>query len=140
MTLLIPRKKSVSPLDVFEEFFDTGFFPKYYRNTSRFIAPLNVTSNETSVTVTTELPGLRKDDITIEYHEGVLTISGEKKHEANRDEKGVHIQEISYGDFNRQVNVGDIDFQNADADYSNGVLTITLPKSPERSAKRLAIK
>ena len=82
----------------------------------------------------------KKNEINIEYKDGVLTVSGEKKAEKTEDEKGWHYREISYGKFSRSVNVGDVNFEKGKADYENGVLKIELPKAEEAKPHRLQIK
>jgi HSP20 family protein len=55
------------------------------------------------VTTTFELPGLKKEDVTIDVHNNVLTVSGEAKHDEERDENGYAIRERRFGKFSRAV-------------------------------------
>ncbi|WP_276339594.1 Hsp20/alpha crystallin family protein [Bradyrhizobium zhanjiangense] len=90
-------------------------------------------------TISAELPGLTDNDVQIEIAKGVLTIRGEKKDE--RKDEGKYFTERYYGAFERQIPLEDVDEDNAEASFKNGVLTISLPKSenPRAGAKRIAI-
>ena len=56
-----------------------------------------------TVTATFELPGLKKDDVNIDVHNNILTVSGESKVDENRDENGWAVRERRYGKFSRSV-------------------------------------
>ena len=56
-----------------------------------------------SVTATFELPGLRKEDVNIDIHNNILTISGESKVTSDRDENGWAVRERRYGKFSRSI-------------------------------------
>jgi HSP20 family protein len=98
---------------------------------------LNETENE--VKVTAELPGLEQRDVEVVLADGVLRISGEKKSET--EDKDRLFSERYYGRFERRIPVDDIDEDKVAASFKNGVLTVTLPKSPtaQKKAKRIAI-
>jgi len=99
---------------------------------------VNATDNE--VRVTAELPGLEEKDVEILVDDDVLTIRGEKKAETEEKERG--FSERYYGRFERRIALPfEVDDQKAEAAFNNGVLTVTLPKSPraEEKAKRIAI-
>ena len=83
-----------------------------------------------------ELPGLKQEDIDIEYREGTLTISGEKKEEGERTENGVIVSERRFGSFRRQMSLpNDVDTDGIKAEYKDGVLTLTLRKNEDASVK-----
>jgi HSP20 family protein len=98
---------------------------------------LNETDKE--VKVIAELPGLEQKDVEVELADGVLTISGEKKSETEDKER--LFSERCYGRFERRIPVNDVDQDKVAASFENGVLTITLPKSPtaQQKVKRIAI-
>lgn len=103
------------------------------------IVPIDVTADDETVNITADLPGLEKDDIKIEYLDGVVTISGEKKSAQNDKEGGYRYREISRGTFRRQITVGDINFDSAQANYKQGELTLNLPKSESQKSKQLRV-
>lgn len=83
-----------------------------------------------------ELPGLKQEDIDIEYREGTLTISGDKKEESERKENGCILNERRFGSFRRQMSLpGDIDPSGIKADYKDGVLTLTMAKDENSAIK-----
>lgn len=75
-----------------------------------------------------ELPGVNKEDIDITLRDGILKISGVRKEMYNENRVKIHQMEISYGYFERVVEVGDVDEKNIKADFRNGVLVITIFK------------
>ncbi|KAH9910290.1 HSP20-like chaperone [Epithele typhae] len=93
------------------------------------------------VTATFELPGINKQDVSIDVHDSFLTVSGETKTETNRDEGGVVLCERRYGKFSRSVPVPEgVKPEDIKAAMENGVLTVTYPRqSAERAPKRITI-
>ena len=87
-----------------------------------------------------DLPGMTEKDVQIEIANGILTIRGEKKDE--RSSEGKHFTERTYGAFERQIALEDVEEDKAEASFRNGVLTILLPKAenPRAGVKRIAIK
>src|SRR5258707_4005726 len=102
---------------------------------------LDVAETEDAFRVTAELPGLEEKDVEVMLNDDVLTISGEKKLESSGKES-VSRSERFHGQFERRLDLGAlIDRDKVTAAFSNGVLTITLPKAEEAKArvKRIAI-
>ncbi|KAH9926577.1 HSP20-like chaperone [Epithele typhae] len=93
------------------------------------------------VTATFELPGINKQDVSIDVHDSFLTVSGETKTETNRDEGGVVLRERRYGKFSRSVPVPEgVKPEDIKAAMENGVLTVTYPRqSAQRAPKRITI-
>jgi len=89
-----------------------------------------------------ELPGMKKDDIHVEYKDGYVTIKGEKKFEHEEKKKDFHRLERSYGSFSRTFELpAEIKEEGIKAEYKNGVLELSLPmKEPAKStAKKIKI-
>ena len=89
-----------------------------------------------------ELPGFKKEDIKIDIENDCLTISAERKSET-KDEKDNYVKrERFYGSFTRSFDVSGINVDNIEAGYSDGVLTVTLPKKAAEvpASRRLEIK
>ena len=103
---------------------------------------IEVAENENAITVTAELPGIKEDDVDLKISaDGYLTISGEKKEKNQTTDKGNCFSEISYGMFKRTIPLPqDINYEAATADYTNGLLTVELPKLPEEKQKTRTIK
>lgn len=75
-----------------------------------------------------ELPGFKKEDISIEIENGLLTISAERKSESEENKPDYIRRERSYGSFKRRFDLSDIDADAIEASYADGVLTLNLPK------------
>lgn len=91
-----------------------------------------------------ELPGFKKEDISIDIDKDCLTISAERKSEENEEDKdnGFIRRERYYGSYSRSFNIKGIDADTISASYNDGVLTLTMPeKTPEiPAARRLEIQ
>jgi HSP20 family protein len=100
---------------------------------------VEVSETETEMKVTAELPGLEEKDVNVELANGVLSISGERKSETEDKER--RFTERYYGRFERRIPVDDVEADKVAASFKNGVLTVTLPKSPaaQEKVRRIAI-
>ncbi|SDF12445.1 MULTISPECIES: Hsp20/alpha crystallin family protein [Bradyrhizobium] len=98
---------------------------------------LNETDKE--VRISAELPGLSEKDVQVEIANGILSIRGERKAERSDDSK--FVSERYYGSFERQIPLDGVEEDKAKADFKNGVLTVTLPRSEQSrsNVKRIAI-
>lgn len=105
---------------------------------------IDISETKDKVLVTAELPGVSEDNIDVEISmDGSLTISGEKKHENTEASKDGYFSEISYGHVSRTIPLpGNLDYSLANADYKNGVLTISIPKleTEQKKRKKIAVK
>jgi HSP20 family protein len=76
-----------------------------------------------------DLPDVDPKNVEIKLENGTLTLKGERRFDQERNEKGYHRIERSYGTFVRAFSLPDtVDAEHIKADYKNGVLTVTLPK------------
>jgi len=104
---------------------------------------VDVAEDETHVTVTAELPGMEEKDIDVALAHGNLTLKGEKREEKESKERGYYRSERSYGSFARTIPLPcEVEEDKVSATFKKGVLTITLPKSPEarREVKHIEVK
>jgi HSP20 family protein len=103
------------------------------------LAPLpaiEMAEREKDYCLTAELPGLQEDDVEISVADGVLTLSGEKREEADREEGGRTISERRYGAFSRQISLpADVDPEAISATFKKGVLTATMGKDADQPAR-----
>ena len=92
---------------------------------------IEVSENKKNVMISAELPGVNEQDIDLEIStNGYLTISGEKKHENTEVSKGGYFSEISYGHVSRTIPLPwDLDYAKASAQFDNGVLSVSIPKT-----------
>lgn len=93
------------------------------------------------VTATFELPGLKKDDIAIDVHNGTLTVSGEVNTATEETKDGYVVRERRSGKFSRALQLpAGVSAEHINAALNDGVLTVSWPKAtPEQQAKRIAI-
>lgn len=101
---------------------------------------VDVHEDEHAYLIDAELPGLKREDVTVNFQDSVLTISGERKYENESKEKNAHRVERFYGKFSRTFNFpSGIDADNISASYDNGVLKITIPKAEEVKPRRISV-
>lgn len=102
---------------------------------------VNVTDMEDKLEVSAELPGMNKDDVRIEMHNGTLSISGEKHDDFEQKDRNLYVSERVFGSFRRTFQLpSTVDDSKIDAAFANGVLKITLPKQEEAKPKQIKIK
>jgi HSP20 family protein len=93
--------------------------------------------------ITAELPGLDENNVEVKFADGLLTIKGEKREEKEEKKKDYYLSERRFGSFQRSFQVPDgVDADKIAASFKNGVLTVTLPKSPDaqKKEKKIVIK
>ncbi len=103
---------------------------------------VDVKENEKDYELTAELPGLTKEDVSLDYTDGYLTISANKTQSKDEgDEKSGYIRrERSFGSMSRSFYIDNIDKTKATAGFKDGVLTVRLPKMTETQPSRHEIK
>ena len=103
--------------------------------------PLDVVEHENEYVVKANLPGVKPDDLDITYDKGVLSIRGETKEESDKEEGQYHLRERRWGTFSRSISLPTvIQADEIQANFSNGILSLTLPKSEDVKPKRIAIQ
>jgi HSP20 family protein len=107
----------------------------------RFTPTTNVAETDNEYEVTVELPGMKPDEFNVEMHNGDLLIKGEKKEEKEEQGKTYHRIERSHGEFRRLIPLpGAVDEEKITADYKEGVLKITVPKTAESKVRHIEVK
>lgn len=104
---------------------------------------VDVAEKEGEYEITAELPGLDEKDVDVKVANGALTIKGEKKFEKEERQKDYYLSERRFGSFVRSFALPKgVDQNRIAASFTKGVLTVTLPKSPEAKAeeKKIEIK
>lgn len=103
---------------------------------------VDVVEGEDALTVTASVPGIKPEDIEVTIEGDVLTIKGETDTaEADAKDESYRLRERRTGHFYRTLRLPDtLDTDNAATAYENGVLTITLPKTEAKKAKRLTVQ
>jgi HSP20 family protein len=122
---------------LFDRLFEDGIGQTTF-SADRGGVPMAIWQDENHVHVEAELPGLTEQELEIVVHNGVLFIRGER-----RAEEGRHYlyNSRSWGRFERVITLPEVvDADNVQADLTNGVLRLALPKTPESKPKKIALK
>ena len=130
----------------FFEDFDSPFFGEWGLkpfNSNAFTPRVDVTEDKNNLYVHAEIPGVEKSDIKINVVGDVLTISGEKKTEQKDENKNYFRIERTSGSFSRSFTLpAEVVVDKINAEYKDGVLSVTLPKTEEAKIveKQIEIK
>lgn len=93
------------------------------------------------VNIELDIPGLKKENIKIDVEDGILTVEATKEQETEEKDKNYFRKERSYGMVKRQFNVGNISENDINANFNDGVLSISFPKEePKQNKKFIEIK
>jgi len=121
-------------------FFDR-LWPEWRSNEGKELIPnVDLSEKDGKYYLTAELPGMKKEDISITLNDGMLTVSGKK--EENREEKhdSYYLKETRSGSFNRSFRLPlKVSEDKIDATYKDGVLTVILPHEKEAENKKVEI-
>jgi HSP20 family protein len=125
---------------LFEQAFEGGSLGPWQSSTNWGLA-LDVAEKDDAFLVTASVPGLKPDDLDITITDNVLTIKGETKSDETIEEEQYHLRERRFGSFGRSISLPvTVDADNVEANYEDGILTLTLPKAEEARPHRIAIK
>jgi HSP20 family protein len=107
------------------------------------VPPIDMSEDDKAYKITAELPGLDAKDVDVSVSGDMLVLKGEKRQEKEEKDKNYYFSERAFGSFRRAFELpASVDREKVAADYSKGVLTITLPKTAaaQRQAKKIEIK
>lgn len=103
--------------------------------------PLDVSEDDRSVIVRASLPGFRKEDVSVEVHEGVLTIKAEHTEEKEEKNETFYRRERRFGSVSRRVALPSTVLDGeTKAELKDGVLTLRIPKSPKAMPRKVSIQ
>lgn len=101
----------------------------------------DISENKDQYILKMDLPGVSKENLKLNFHDGELTISGERKQEKEDKDSKYHRIERTYGKYYRSFTLPQtIQADKINAEFKDGQLTITVPKSEEAKPKELEIK
>ncbi len=101
---------------------------------------LDVSEDEVSVVVRASLPGFSKEDVSVEVHDGVLSINATHREESEETGERYYRKERRVGSLSRRVALpSQVDDTKAKAELKDGVLTLRLPKSEQALPKKISI-
>ena len=101
---------------------------------------VDMEETDKDIVVKAEMPGLEPRDFQISLSDNILTIKGEKNEEKKEEKKNYHLLERRHGSFYRSIILpSDVKGEKVEANYSQGVLEIKLPKTEPKKAKKITI-
>lgn len=123
---------------LFDDVFRTGSTQESGQGGGVALSPnMDVSETENEVRICAELPGVKEEDVDVTLNDDVLTIRGEKKFERKDDKENYHFMERSYGSFQRSLRLPyPVNPEEVRADFDNGVLTVSIPKSQQQQRSR----
>jgi HSP20 family protein len=139
--LLVRRPSTGWAGNDMERFFERIFGEQLPSETGGVWSPsVDVKEDEQHYIVNVELPGLKSSEIEVQVENNVLFISGERRMENKQEGENWHFVERSYGNFSRSFRLPkNVDSENVKASYTDGVLSISIPKSEEARARKVEI-
>ncbi|HOI53772.1 MAG TPA: Hsp20/alpha crystallin family protein [Phycisphaerae bacterium] len=107
----------------------------------RTFPPVNVYDDGAALTLECELPGIDQENLELYIAGDTMTLKGERPEVRCDENARMHIRERGYGTFNRAITLPvDVDGDKAEARFVNGVLRVTVPKSPQVMPKQVKVK
>jgi HSP20 family protein len=102
---------------------------------------VDIFETEQNLVVKADLPDLKPEELDIQVENNILTIRGERKFEKKVDETNYLRVERSYGSFSRSFSLSNtVNTESIQADYKNGVLTLSIPKREEAKPKQIKVR
>lgn len=130
--------------NLFDRFFDFDLWPALYRverNKMSNAFDIDLEENDDSYVVSADIPGLDRENISVNYDNGYLTIKGVRESSSkNKEGNRYYFSERSFGSFTRSVRITNVNSEEIKAKYEDGVLTVNLPKRNQSSYKRITIE
>jgi HSP20 family protein len=109
--------------------------------TMNFVPSIDLVERENEFEVTVDLPGLKPKQVTVEFKDGALWITGERKEEKEEKDKTYHRIERSYGEFRRVLPLSSaVKDDEIEAKFTDGVLKVLVPKTEEAKTRRIEVK
>jgi len=144
MLQLVPIRRRYLPIvpdiDILDRFFDFDL-PTLFGEEEMVVPHFDITETEKDYVISGEIPGIDVKDLNVTLTDGIITIKGEKKKETEEKEENYHRIERHYGSFERSFRVPDnVKTDKLDANYKDGVLNLTLPKTEISEVKKIEVK
>lgn len=133
---MLPEFRNNRNLENFYDMMDNFF--KYDSNKDNF--KLDIKEDDKSYKVISEMPGVKKENINIDYEDQNLTINVKKEDKINEENKNYIRKEIKSFNSKRTIRIPNIDSKNIKASLKDGILEIELPKDKTQLSKRIEIE
>ncbi len=134
----IRRSEFPTASRLFEEFFND--FPAVPEKSESWIPSVDILEKDGNLILRAELPGMTEKEISLKLEGNTLTLKGERKMDSEDQKSNYHRVESFYGSFTRSFRLPDtVDPEQINAEYKNGVLTITIPQRPEVRSREITV-
>ena len=137
-----PVREMMTLREAMDRLFDDAFTRPVNLRDGGWSAPaIDMYQTDDEVVIKAALPGFKADEVQINVTGDVLVLRGETKHEEEQKDRAWHIREQRWGSFERSIALPtDVRADKANADFENGILTVTLPKAEEVKPKTITVK
>jgi HSP20 family protein len=124
-----------------DRLFDSFFGGETQVAARRWVPPMDLFESDDHFVLKADLPGLSEGEVSIEVHDGTLSVSGERKVEHEARERGFTRIERAFGSFNRSLTLPDgVDADSISAHFDRGVLEVKIRKPEQRKPRRVEIQ
>ncbi len=122
--------------DIMDEFFNEAV----HTGNGSFVPGIDISETDEQFLITAEIPGVKKEDISINLENGRLSLSGKRSFKEEEEGKTFHRVETKYGSFNRSFLLPEnIDEDSINASYEDGLLNISINKTENKVKKQIEI-
>jgi HSP20 family protein len=129
----------VHDLKAMDEMFDRLFSTPRTVNTAA-ILPVDLYEQDGKLFVKAAVPGVTPDELDVQIENNVLSIKGEHKQEQTNEDAKVYRREVAYGAFSRSIRLPEnLNFEAVDAEFKNGIVTISIPKVEEPKPQAIKV-
>lgn len=134
------RPKNVLSNKRFSDIMDEFFSEAANTGEGSFVPGIDISETDEQFIITAEIPGVKKDDISIGLENSRLTISGERSFNSEEEQRKFHRVETKFGSFRRSFQLPDnIDEDSIEASYQNGMLNVEINKTQNEVNKQIEI-
>lgn len=109
-------------------------------NRDNWSTPWDVVETKDAYEIQLDLPGIAPEEVQVEFNDGVLTVSGERRAGEIVEGRKVHRNERRAGTFSRSVKLPEVDGERISAEFKHGVLTVVAPKFPAVTPRKIEVK
>lgn len=136
----VVRVNPISEIRAMDEMFERLFGRTPIASPTATNLPLDIFERDGKFIVRASVPGISPENLDVQVEDNVLTIRGEISHEYEGEDVKVYRREVSYGSFARSIRLPEnLNFEKVDAEFSNGLVTISIPRLEEVKPKALKV-
>lgn len=139
-----PLREMASLRERMNRLFDDSLFRSDGRSDEAemggWLPAVDMFEKDDHLVIKAELPGVDKKDVSLDFKDGILTLSGVRKNENEAKDENFYRREMTYGKFVRSFSLpADSDAEKIKAEFQNGLLTIEVPKPEQHKPKQIKV-